>query len=56
MIRPSVSALLILMALGLSGCDPIGDVLEFGFWLGAILAVLIAGIAYWIVNKLRGRR
>lgn len=37
-----LTGLLILLALSTAGCDFIGDVLEFGFWLVLIALVVVA--------------
>lgn len=52
--QPIFSLLLLLMAIGLNGCDFIGDVLEFGFWTGIILVVIVVLIIIWIIRALRG--
>lgn len=54
--RLSLWILLLFLAVGVSGCDLVGDVLEFGFWLIVIIIGLIAALGYWLYGKLRGRR
>lgn len=44
--------LLLLTTLGLSGCDLVGDVLEFGFWTILIFVVLVVALVAWVVRKL----
>lgn len=44
--------LLLAVTAGLSGCDLVGDVLEFGFWTLLILVLLVVALAVWIVKKL----
>lgn len=49
-------ALMAFLVAGLGGCDLVGDVLEFGFWLMVITLLLIVGVGYWIYTKVRGPR
>lgn len=44
--------LLLTVTLGLSGCDLVGDVLEFGFWAVLIVIVLVIALVVWIFRKL----
>lgn len=46
---------LMLVALTASGCDFIGDVIEFGLWLGIIIIGLIALLVYMIFRWIRRR-
>ena len=46
--------LLVLSALSVTGCELVGDVLEVGFWAGAIAVVLVIAIVGFIAAKLRG--
>ena len=48
------AALLLLFALGLSGCDLIGDIFAAGVWVGVIAVVLVVGLIVWLVSKSRG--
>lgn len=36
----------------LTGCDLVGDVLEFGFWTLLILVLVVGGLAVWIFKRL----
>jgi hypothetical protein len=45
---------LILVLLLLSGCDFIGDVLEFGFWTGVIVVGLIVLVIWGVMKAFRG--
>ncbi|WP_276496205.1 hypothetical protein [Pontibacter litorisediminis] len=47
--------LFLLLSLTLSGCDLVGDVLEFGFWTAAIIIGILVLIIYFIVKLFRGR-
>lgn len=44
---------LIAMATMVSGCELIGDVIEFGLWLVLIVVVLVGGIAAFAFKKLK---
>ena len=44
--------LLLAVTLGLSGCELVGDVLEFGFWAVLIVIVLVIALVVWIFRKL----
>lgn len=41
---------LLLLALLLSGCDLVGDVLEFGFWTGVVVLALVV-LVVWLVAR-----
>ena len=47
---------LLLLSVTLAGCDLVGDVLEFGFWVIVIIALLIALVIWWIAKRIGGRR
>lgn len=59
-VLPRLSHVLPLFAatLLLAGCDLIGDILEFGFWVAVIILVLVIALIWWVVRKIgsRGRR
>lgn len=42
------------LTLALTGCDLVGDILEFGFWVGVIVIVLIVAVIWLIVRKVGG--
>ena len=44
---------LIATATMVSGCELIGDVLEFGMWVVLIIVVLIGGVAAFAFKKLK---
>lgn len=46
--------LILLLTLPTAGCDLVGDILEFGFWLIVILIGIIVLLVWWIVRKFRG--
>lgn len=43
---------LLLFTITLSGCELVGDVLEFGFWAGLIIAAVLIALVVWIFKKL----
>lgn len=45
---------LLMILLVLPGCELIGDILAFGFWVGVIIVVIVVAIIWAIVRKLRG--
>jgi hypothetical protein len=46
-----LSAMLIVFALALSGCELIGDIFQAGIWVGAILVIGIIALIVWLVSK-----
>lgn len=44
-----------LIAVTASGCDFLGDVIEFGFWLGFIVIGIIVLLIYMIFRWMRRR-
>jgi hypothetical protein len=51
--RNSLAPMLICMVVFLSSCELVGDILEFGIWIGVILVLLVIGIIFWIIRKIR---
>lgn len=48
--KPYAYAPLLLLALLVSGCDLVGDVLEFGFWTGVVVLALVV-LVVWLVAR-----
>lgn len=46
--------LILLLTLPMAGCDLIGDILEFGFWLMVIVIGIIVLLVWWVARKFRG--
>lgn len=46
--------LVVLLAVAVSGCEVIGGIFKAGFWVGAIVVILIAAVIMFIVAKARG--
>lgn len=36
-----------------SSCELIGDIFEFGIWVGVIIVVAIVALLIWIISKFR---
>lgn len=51
MSRLPLLGLLLLVTVTLSGCDLVGDVLEFGFWVMLIVIVLVVALVVWLIKK-----
>lgn len=47
------SLLFLFFSLTLSGCDLIGDVLEFGFWTAIIIIGILVLIVYFVARMFR---
>ena len=45
--------LLLLLAVGASGCTVVGGIFKAGFWAGIIVVVLIVAVLLFIVGKAR---
>lgn len=45
----------LLLALGTGGCDLVGDIIEFGFWLIVILVVVVMLLGWGLIRMIRGR-
>jgi len=48
--------LLLLLTLPAGGCDLVGDLLEFGFWMIIILVLLVVLLIWGLMRALRGGR
>jgi len=46
---------LLLIAVTASGCDLLGDVIEFGFWVGVIVVGIIVLLLYMIFRWIKRR-
>lgn len=40
-----------LLATTLTGCELVGDIFEFGIWIGVIGVVLVIVLIFWIIRK-----
>lgn len=48
--------LVLLLTLPVGGCDLVGDILEFGFWMIIILILLVVLLIWGLMRVLRGGR
>jgi hypothetical protein len=48
--------LLVLLTTTLGGCEAIATIFEAGMWVGVIGVLLVLGIVWFIVSRLRGPR
>jgi hypothetical protein len=53
--RFQATLLLLLLTLPMTGCELIGNLLEFGFWMILILIAFFAAIV-WAIRRAFGRR
>ena len=53
---PALAIAVVIMSIGLGGCELIGDVLKVGIWMGVIVVVVIVALIAWLWRKLRGPR
>jgi hypothetical protein len=47
-----VLAMLSVLLMGLSSCELIGDIFEFGMWVGIIIVVGIIALVLFIIRKI----
>jgi hypothetical protein len=48
------TTLLLGMSLFVAGCEAIAGIFRAGFWVGAIIVLLIIGIVFWFIGRGRG--
>jgi hypothetical protein len=44
--------LLLILTVGLSGCELVGDLVEFGLWMVLIVIVLLVALVVWIFRRI----
>lgn len=44
---------LLVASLSLTSCEAIGDLIEFGMWIGIIIVLAIAALVFWLFRKIR---
>jgi choline-glycine betaine transporter len=49
------TTLLLGVSLLVAGCEAIAGIFEAGFWVGAIIVLIIVGLIAWLVSKGRSR-
>jgi len=50
----SIAILLFAISISLTSCEAIGDLIEFGVWIGVIIVVAILALVFWIYRKFKG--
>ena len=45
--------LVMILSMGLTSCEAIGDLIEFGVWVGVIIVVAVLALVYWIYRKFK---
>jgi FtsH-binding integral membrane protein len=45
--------LLLVLSMGLTSCEAIGDLIEFGVWIGVIIVVAVLALVFWIYRKFK---
>lgn len=43
-----------LLAVGLGGCEMIGDIIQFGIGVGVVIAIVVIGVVWWLMRRFRG--
>ncbi len=51
--RNGAPLVVLLLSLGLAGCEVIEGIFKVGFWLGIIIVILIIALIWFIVRLLR---
>lgn len=46
-------ASIVLLAVTMSSCEIVGDLVEFGVWVGVIIVVAIVALIWWIIRKFK---
>lgn len=46
-------AALLFILTAMSSCEVIGDLVEFGVWVGILIVVLVVALIWWIVRKFK---
>lgn len=42
----------VFMLISFTGCEFIGDVFEFGVWVGIFIVVFVVALIIWLIRKL----
>jgi hypothetical protein len=45
------TSLILMMSLFVGGCEAIAGIFRAGFWVGAILVILVIGIIAWVMGR-----
>ncbi len=49
----SLTILLLILTTSLTSCETMGDLVEFGVWIGVIIVVAILALVFWIYKKFK---
>ena len=48
-----ILAALLVGLTALSSCEVMGDLMEFGVWIGIIIVVAVVALIWWIIRKFK---
>jgi hypothetical protein len=48
-----LTGILVMLAMGLTGCELVEGIFKAGFWTAIILVVIVVGIIIWLIGKAR---
>jgi len=48
-----ILAVLLFLSTAMSSCEAMGDLVEFGVWIGVIIVVAVVALIWWIVRKFK---
>ena len=46
-------AALLFVITAMSSCEVVGDLVEFGVWIGIIIVVAVVALIWWIIRKFK---
>jgi ABC-type multidrug transport system permease subunit len=49
----SVALMLLVLSMSLTSCEVVGDLVEFGVWIGVLIVVAVLAIIFWIYRKFK---
>jgi sterol desaturase/sphingolipid hydroxylase (fatty acid hydroxylase superfamily) len=49
----SVALMLLVLSMSLTSCEVVGDLVEFGVWIGVVIVVAVLAIIFWIYRKFK---
>lgn len=44
---------IVLLGVTMSSCEIVGDLVEFGVWVGVIIVVAVVALIWWIIRKFK---
>lgn len=48
-----ILAALLFVITAMSSCEVMGDLVEFGVWIGVVIVVAVIALIWWIVKKFK---